>query len=142
MKLPSTAVVLVSVLAQLIPSVAWAKDQSERFDKPAALVYEAAVNVAAVKGGVIIFSDKEHLLLTFKSAGYWNKGFELSVKVERIGENQSQVTLRSQKTYFGAGWGAADRINNEFYKQLREELAKPPVPAANSQQSGTSWRIV
>jgi len=47
--------------------------------------------------------------------------------VERIGENQSQVTLRSQKTYFGAGLGAAERINNEFYKQLQEELAKPPV---------------
>lgn len=127
MKLPSIAAVLVLVLALLSPSVASAKDETQRFDKPAALVYEAAVDVVTEKGGVIIFSDKEHLLLTFKSAGYWNKGFEVSVKVERIGENQSQVTLRSQKTYFGAGWGAADRIHKQFYQQLREKLAKPSV---------------
>jgi hypothetical protein len=121
-----TAGVLVYVLALLVPSVASAKDESQRFDKPAALVYEAAIDVVTEKGGVIIYSDKTRLLLTFKSAGYWNKGFEVSVKVERIGEgqNESQVTLRTQKTYFGAGWGAADRINKQFYQQLREKLSQ------------------
>ena len=122
--------VLVYLLALLAPSVASAKDESQRFDRPAVVVYEAAIDVVTEKGGVIIYSDKDHLLLTFKSAGYWNKGFDVSVKVERIGESQSQsqVTLRTQKTYFGAGWGAADRINRQFYQQLREKLSQlPPV---------------
>src|SRR5580693_5041247 len=115
---------LIFLLTLLAPSTALAKNDSQRFEKPAAVVYEAALNVAADKGGVIIFSDKEHLLLSFKSAGYWNKGFEVSVKVDRIGESQSGVVLRSQKTYFGAGWGAADRIQKQFYQLLRDELAK------------------
>jgi hypothetical protein len=124
-----TAGVLVCALVLLVPSVASAKDESQRFDRPAAQVYEAAIDVVTDKGGVIIFSDKERFLLTFKSAGYWNKGFEVSVKVERIGEgqSQSQVTLRTQKTYFGAGWGAADRINKQFFQQLREKLSQQPA---------------
>jgi hypothetical protein len=100
-----------------------AKEESKTFEQPTGVVYEAALEVAK-QDGVVIYSDKDHLTLTFKSGGYWNKGFEVAVQIEKADDNKSRVTLRVQKTYFGAGWGAAKRITRDFFRDLESKLKK------------------
>ncbi len=107
----------------LLPFSVAAKDETRTFDKPANQVFEAALNVAKEQD-VVIYSDKDHLTLTFKSGGYWNKGFEVAVQVEKVEPVKTRVTLKAQKTYFGAGWGAAARIEKKFFDGLEEELEK------------------
>lgn len=108
-------------LTLAIAASAFAKDEMRPFNRRAAQVFDTAVTLASQQGA-IIFSDKEHRIVTFKSGGYWNKGFEVQVQVEEAGDSKSLVTVKSQKTYFGAGWGAAARITKDFFTDLDKAL--------------------
>lgn len=99
----------------------FAKDETRVVDRSPEQVFGAAIKVAS-EHGAIVFLDKENKILTFKSAGYWNKGFEVQVKVEEAGSAKSLVTVLAQKTYFGTGWGAAARITRDFFSELDKVL--------------------
>jgi hypothetical protein len=106
-----------------LPVIAQAKEETRSYNKPPAQVYEAALTVAK-ENGVVIYSDKEHLSLTFKSGGYWDKGFEVSVRIQGENADKSSVTVKTQKTYFGTGLGAAKRITRNFFAALDDKLGK------------------
>lgn len=96
-------------------------DDTRVFNKPGSAVYEAAFKVAQDQG-TVIYSDKDHLTITFKSGGYVNKGFEVQVQVEESVSGSSRIFVKPQKTYFGAGWGAAGRISKQFFEALDKAL--------------------
>ena len=113
--------VALMLFAALLVPVVFAKEEMKPFEKPADRVYQAVVTVAA-KQGAIIYSDKETRILTFKSGGYCNKRFEVQAVIEAAGESKSLVTVKTDKTYIGAGWGAASRITKDFFADLDKAL--------------------
>ena len=104
-----------------LPAIAKAKEETRTYNKPPTQVYEAALAVAK-ENGVVMYSDKEHQSLTFKSGGYWDKGFEVGVKIQSEDADKCSVTVKAQKTYFGEGWGAAKRVTRNFFTALTNKL--------------------
>jgi hypothetical protein len=98
-----------------------ASQDTRIFHKPVAAVFEAALKVAQDQG-TVLYSDKDHFTITFKSGGYWNSRFDVQIKVEESGSGSSRVLVKPQKDYFGAGWGAANRINKMFFEDLDKAL--------------------
>jgi hypothetical protein len=115
----SRAIFIVFFLGGVIS--ASASEDTRTFHKPAAAVFEAAFKVAQDQG-TVLYSDKDHFTITFKSGGYWNKGFEVQIKIEESGSGSARVLVKPQKDYFGAGWGASNRISKMFFEDLDKAL--------------------
>lgn len=138
----SKGILALVILTTTVPLAA--KEQSRTFDEPPAVVFKAALYVANQQG-VITHSDKDNLQLTFKSGGYWNKGFDIQVLIERDGSSGSRVLVKPEKEYWGLGWGAAKRINGKFFEgleqELRQEHTAAPFPSSASPSAGKKIHV-
>jgi hypothetical protein len=149
------AVSTVLILAQL---PAFAKPKRKEYDNSAAQVFDAALRTARERH-VVTYVDEKRLMFTFETGrSPLSSGFVANASVEAETEAKCALLINVQHKESGDGFSfnAGDRMADQFYAQVSEELARdstqktavkpeappvtvppPPVPSAPARDYGT-----
>ncbi len=151
-------VVAISAALMIAQIPAFAKPKRKEYDNSAAQVFAAALKTARERH-VVTFVDEKQLMLTFETGrSPLSSGFIANASVEAVSDTKSALLINVQhkNTSDGFDFNAGDRMADQFYQQVSEELGgkttqktavkpeappvvvpPPPVAAANPHDYGT-----
>lgn len=150
--------VAVSAALTLAQLPAFAKPKRKEYDNSAAQVFDAAIRTARERH-VVTYVDEKRLMFTFETGrSPLSSGFVANASVEAETEGKCALVINVQHKESGDGFSfnAGDRMADQFYEQVSEELARnstqktavkpeaprvtappPPVAAAPARDYGT-----
>jgi hypothetical protein len=118
------------ILCLVLPSTVLAKPKQKPYNNAAQDVFQAALRTARERH-VVTFVDEKNLMLTFETGvSMLSYGFVANASVESTGESASTLIINVQKKNAGKdasfSFNAGDRMADDFFKQVTEELARKP----------------
>src|ERR1039457_4999404 len=112
----------------MTPLLLHAKPKQRTYNNSSDQVFQAALRTARERH-VVTYVDDKHYMLTFESGTSWTSyGFNANASVEAEGDGKATLIINVQKKNVGTtmSWsmGAGDRMADEIFKQVEQELAR------------------